>query len=458
MIEKVEKFFIKYDLAGAQKTPKTYLIGFSGGYDSMCLLDILNKMCDHKLVALHLNHNWRGDEAKVEEENCKKFCEERNIEFISETLNSDTKKTETAAREARQLFFKKYYKKYNADGLFLAHTKSDNTETIVYRMVQGTGVNGLCGIFAQNEIMGMEIFRPLINCTREEIEDYCSKNHLEPNHDSSNEDTRYKRNFIRHAILPKLKEMNTNLDESIMRLSEIAASEKRILDEYMNILETNLKLKEGDRFKTPVFMGLSEDLRKQFILNLLVENGFDYDSKKIDEIFAFINLNQGSKTGKTHSLDGKNWLFINTKEFYIIQNAQKVQRLQNDTNEVTIDSEGEYVFGNKIFKVEKYTQDTLPKFPKENEFCAYVSNLDFPLTLRYRNEGDTIQPFGMQGSMKLKKYLINKNVPKFERDGIIMLCKNSEVLWACGCGLSEKLRAAKVPQYMIKTECGCCDG
>jgi tRNA(Ile)-lysidine synthase len=98
MIQEIRKFLKDYNLLDAQKT---FLVGFSGGFDSMCLLDCLNnirKDFGFRLVAIHLNHNWRGESALKEQENCKKYCEKNNIEFYTETLSDDVKKTETIAR------------------------------------------------------------------------------------------------------------------------------------------------------------------------------------------------------------------------------------------------------------------------------------------------------------------------------------------------------------------------
>ena len=159
MINKVKNFLKKH---GLNDSNKTFVVGFSGGYDSMCMLDILYRISEKsgfKLIALHLNHNWRGREAEIEQENCERYCKEKNIQLYTETLPAGTPKTETVAREKRQEFFKKCYKKFNADGLFLAHTKSDNTETILYRLSKGTGVKGLCGILENSKLDFCDVYK-----------------------------------------------------------------------------------------------------------------------------------------------------------------------------------------------------------------------------------------------------------------------------------------------------------
>lgn len=457
MLSAVVEFLERYNL---DAEGKTYAVGFSGGYDSMCLLDILNKLSKtygFSLIALHLNHNWRGEEAKKEAENCKNFCEKNEIKFVTETLDKNLKKTETTARLERQKFFKKNYEKYNVDGLFLAHNKSDNTETLLYRVIKGTGVNGLCGIAPKNTLNGCEIYRPILAFARDEIEAYISENNLSPNVDSSNADSKYMRNFIRHKILPQIKEINSNVDEAVKKLSQIASSEQKIINEYLEILRKKITF-EG-RIRTEKFLALSEDVQKKFILNFLLERGLEYDSKRIYEIFGFIKENAESKTGKTYSLNSDSWLFVSKKELYPFQKTKD----ENVQEAITVYGCGEVCFGGSVFRVKKYVGDTPLKFPLENENAAFVSGLEFPLTLRFRQDGDVIQPFGMSGSMKLKKFFINKNMPKNMRDSVILLCKNKEVLWASGCCVSEKLRAGKMPDYVLtieeKNEGGCgCDG
>lgn len=161
MIEVVENFLDEFDLKNPENT---LLVGFSGGYDSLCLLDILNGLSQKygfKLVALHLNHNWRGEESLQDELNCKDFCTKMNIEFVSETLESDGPKTESVAREARYNFFLKHAKNYPNPAIFTAHTQSDNAETIIYRIIKGTGVKGLQGILPKRVIDGVPIYRSL---------------------------------------------------------------------------------------------------------------------------------------------------------------------------------------------------------------------------------------------------------------------------------------------------------
>lgn len=447
MINKVKNFLKKYDLLNPKKT---FIVGFSGGYDSMCMLDLLHRISQKngfKLIALHLNHNWRGREAEIEQENCENYCRQNNIEIYTEILPKDTPKTETVAREKRQEFFKKCYKKYNADGLFLAHTKSDNTETILYRLSKGTGVKGLCGILENSKLEDCNVFRPLIEFSRNDIMHYCSVHKLVPNNDSSNFDTKYARNFLRHQIISELKTINPKIDDVILNLSKIAISEQNIVKEYLTKVRQDIE-KDG-YLLTSKFVELSKDVQYKMILDFLVRENLDYDSKKVEEIYDFINKSVKYKSGKTLSLTKDLWLFASKEKMCKIDDLEP----EKNRDEVKIEKCGTYKFHNKIVKIEEYKEKDVPKYPSVSEMKAYVKlEKDFTLTIRTRVHGDIIRPFGMQGTMKLKKLFINKGIEKFKRDDIILLCKKNEVLWASGVCVSEKLRADALPTHVLTIE------
>jgi len=401
MLDIVENFLKQHDLTSSDKT---FLVGFSGGCDSLCLLDILHhfsKVYGFNLVALHLNHNWRGEESDAEELNCKNFCEKSGIEFISEKLsNGSTQKNENFAREARYSFFLKHAKKIQNAAIFTAHTKTDNVETIIYRIIKGTGFRGLQGIPPSRAMDEIWVYRPLLSVSRKKIEDYCNCKGLAANSDSSNFDMNFKRNYIRHKIVPLFDEINFHAENSINSLAKMAVSQSNIVDEYMEIIRQDIT--DADKFLTQKFIKLSDDVKRKLIYDACIRKDLDYDSKKIE-----------------------------------------------------INQEGKWPFSeNKAFSLQKYNGDEDVVFPGENAPYALV-NLDdvgLNLTIRTRREGDYLVPFGMSGKMKLKKYLNSKGVSQHEKDGILLLCKDSEVLWVAKVGLSNKLKVVNRPTHVLKLE------
>lgn len=446
MLNIVEKFLKKYDLTSSENT---FLTGFSGGCDSMSLLDILkilSKKYGFKVVAAHLNHNWRGEESLLEEQNCKEFCRKNKIEYVCETLESSVDKSENSARQARYKFFLKLAKTYKNCSIFTAHSASDNAETLIYRIIKGTGSKGLQGILPERKIDGYSVFRPLLNLTREEIEGYCISKGLIANTDSSNLDINYKRNFIRHKIIPLFKEINYNAPKAIVSLAKIALNQNKIVEEYLNLIKPEIYF--GDKILTPKFKNLSAEVRQKIIYDIVLEHNLNYDFKKIKNISNFIEENWNSKAGSRYSLTSGLWLFVNKDSLYLID------KLQNKKNiSIKIKKEGEYEIPeiNGAFSLQKYKGGEKIEFPGENALYAYVeikSEIDFEL--RTRKEGDFINPFGMNGSMKLKKYLNSKGVVRHEKDSVLMLCHDSEVFWVIGTGLSNKFKVVNKPSHVIE--------
>lgn len=446
MIEIVKKFLDEHDL---KSSDKTFLIGFSGGCDSLCLLDILyglSKQYGFKLVALHLNHNWRGEESFQEEQNCKEFCKKLGIEYISELLENG-QKTEKAAREARYCFFLKYARNYSNSAIFTAHTRTDNAETIIYRIIKGTGINGLQGIPQKRMLQEVPVYRPLLTVSRKKIEDYCNSKGLVANIDSSNFNVTYKRNFIRQKIMPLFDEINFHAEKSIALLSKLAISYTNIVNEYINLILKDVY--SDNKLLTEKFKNLSDDVMKKIIYDACLKFDLDYDSRKIENILEFIKSNFNSKSGSRYSLTSDLWLFANSKYIYLINKTKG----EKNNKEIKITSQGNWEFvEGKAFSLEKYEGGNLDKFPSENALYAYVNltEIGLNLTLRTRREGDFITPFGMKGSMKLKKYLNSKGISQHEKDELILLCQGSEVLWVAGVGLSNKLKVTNKPTHIIK--------
>ena len=433
----VLKFINKHNLIN-----KTVIIGFSGGFDSMCLLDILYQIKNDasiKLVACHFNHNWRGDESRQEQENCQKFCEERGIEFYAKTAPKKLKKSEAVARVIRYDFFEKAAKKYKADAIFTAHNKNDVAETLLYRVIKGTGIVGLKSIAENRE----NIYRPLLEVSRDDIEKYCKKNKLKPNVDSSNTDVKYKRNYIRHQLIPASMEINPNVVDALVSLSKVAQDESEIVGEYLSYV--NSYIVEDDVIITPRFIPLSSSVKKRLIYDLLISLNVEYEFEKVNNLYEFIQENCTSKKGVKTSLTKGMWLYVSSRTIEVIIKKDKVD------DEVNVRLIGCYDIGDYEFDISVYAGEDINSFPDDNSYSAYIGlrDVDLDFTLRTRLEGDVINPLGMTGSMKLKKYLISKSIPQHKKDDLILLCQGEEVLWVAGIGLSNKIQVEGTPTHKI---------
>lgn len=435
----ITTFLKKYNI---DKPKDIYLVAFSGGFDSMCLLNALKNCAKNKIVAVHLNHNWRGVESDGEEQNCKDFCKKIGVEFYAEKLPDGAPQTETEARNARYVFFEKCAKKFDSNIIFTAHNKNDNAETIIYRMAKGTGISGLCAILPNRGIF----YRPLLNIERKDIEKYCKENNLTPNNDSSNSDKIHKRNLIRNDILPLLSKINSNINDSLNSLIQSAKEEEQIVAEYIELIEN--KILKGGKYKTKEFLNLAEPLQMRIIYNLITPLvPQDYDRQRIQTLLDFIKENYESKSGKICSVTTGYSLYVCEKYFELIKekDAKKIS--------IKINKIGEYKDGRISVNIRECTciPDKTDKYSGGVVFVDF-SSLDFDFEFRNRKDGDIIQPCGMKGHQKLKKYLNSRKIPNHKKDELLFLTQGNEILWAVGLGLSDKIKVTKNPTHKIEVK------
>lgn len=236
MINQVLKTIKKYNLI---EKNDNIIVGVSGGPDSMCLLNILNKLKEQleiKITVAHINHMIRK-EADEETKYVEDYCKMNNIPCFVKRINvlekasNDKIGTEEAGRKARYDFFEEIAKKVNANKIATAHNANDNAETVLMNIIRGTGSSGLKGI---EPIRDGRFIRPLIECERVDIETYCNENKLEPKIDKSNFENTYTRNKIRNILIPNIKqEFNPNIIHSLNKMSELLKEENEFIEQYV---------------------------------------------------------------------------------------------------------------------------------------------------------------------------------------------------------------------------------
>lgn len=245
MEEKVLNTIKKFNLI---ENGDKIILGVSGGPDSISMLNILNNIRNDKklqlkfdIIVAHVNHNIRKD-AIDDQKFVENFCKKINIPFYVKSIDipqiSKNQKIgeEEAGRNARYQFFDEILEKEHANKIAIAHNKNDKIETIIMNIFRGSGIAGLRGI---EPIKNNKYIRPLIECERKEIEQYCKEQGIEPRIDKTNFENEYTRNKIRNIIIPYIKkEFNPNIIETMDRLSNLVKEE----DEYLEkLVETKYK-------------------------------------------------------------------------------------------------------------------------------------------------------------------------------------------------------------------------
>lgn len=307
MEKKVLKTISKYNLI---ENGDKLVLGVSGGPDSISMLDILNEIKENnkidlnfEIVVAHINHMIRK-EAKEDEEFVRKFCKEKNIEFYSKSIDvkklANTNKigTEEAGRNVRYKFFDEVLEKTGSNKIAIAHNKNDNAETIIMNIMRGSGISGLKGIEAKRGIY----IRPLIECEREEIENYCEEKKLNPRIDKTNFENEYTRNKIRNIIIPYVKkEFNPNIINTLERLSNLVKEEEEYIEIQIRNAYNNLLIeasKEEIVLDLKKFNNQEKVIKSRVLLytiTRLLGSSNGIEKVHIEDIIKLCNNNIGNK-------------------------------------------------------------------------------------------------------------------------------------------------------------------
>lgn len=318
-----EKFLKTVKENNLIKPNDVIVVGVSGGPDSIALLFCLNKFKDIlkcRIVCAHINHLIREDstdDEKFVENVCKNF----NIPFykkrenIIELSKKLKKGTEETGREVRYSFFDEVLEKENANKIAIAHNKNDNAETIILNLTRGSGLTGLEGIQPSEY---NKYIRPFIDISRKEIEDYCDKYDLKPRIDSTNKENIYNRNIIRNKVLPILRQINPNVEESLSRISKIVKEENEFVNNYTEkVYKAISHISVGEiSFELKDFNNESRTIKQRLVLytiNELIGNTRNVEKTNVDDIIKLAENNIGNKFME---LNKKIKIFIKNKKIF----------------------------------------------------------------------------------------------------------------------------------------------
>lgn len=412
MIEKILKTLNDYSMLG---NAKRITVALSGGADSVALLNVLNSLKEifnFELTAAHFNHKIRGKEADRDENFCKDICKKIGVNIFIGTADvpavSKEKKQslELAARECRYAFFDSL----DTDLVATAHTASDNIETVIFNITRGTGLAGLCGIPPKRG----KYIRPLIYCTRQEIERYCTANELTFVNDSTNDIDDCSRNIIRHKVIPALKEINPSLENTALGSTALFAADNNCLEHAAEIVYKNALKEEGLSVKT--FAHLDKAVISR-ILRIYYKSvcGSSADLKHINELVDLC------ERGGTISLKDKRTATCKNGFLKIEEPFVKTEF------SVTLD-----YADNDFFGEDQKVNNLLLKN------MISCDNIKGELIVRKRLPGDKIR-LGKRGVTKTFKNLYNEyKIPLCERDNLPVIADEEGPLWVYKIGVASR--------------------
>lgn len=307
----------------------TLIVGVSGGADSVFLFHLLNKAkkdLSLKIIVAHVNHLLRGKDSDSDEKFVKTLCLENEVTFALKRANikSLSKKSkkglEETGREIRYDFFKTLAKTHKSKFILTAHHADDNLETILFNFVRGSSLKGLCGMEEKEEFCkNLYLIRPLLNFSKKQIEEYLKLNHIPFKTDKTNKDITYKRNFLRHKIIPTLKKINPSFAETVAKNSQNLREIQSFLETESDNFIKNYSLdKKSKKFNAKSFRTLSKAIQKEIILNIYrlhIGNTQNLTTKNIEEVLTLIESTTGNKKKKL----GKVTFYIKNNIIQILQ-------------------------------------------------------------------------------------------------------------------------------------------
>lgn len=399
----------------------TVIVALSGGADSVTLLhslSVIKSELGFSLRAAHLNHNIRGQEAIRDMNFCSEICAQLGIPIDIKSVDvlaaSNVQKisVELAGRNERYKFFAELSDIYSNVKIATAHTASDNIETVILNLARGTGIDGLCGIPVKRD----NIIRPLIDLTRADIEEYCRLNSLEYVTDSTNLEQIYNRNKIRENVVPVLRQLNLSVEDACIRMCRQMTDINHYLSEQTLQALDNCKIKFG--YSCSKLVGLPKAIRYRAFVLIAQNAGVENLEKKHIDLCADIVYNSGT---------------VNLPNGFFAISKQGIFRISRSLNlpkfvSIELKNNTSFYFNDKFYSFEFSDTQT------DDSFAVYST---VPIVLRNRQDGDTFTLPHRNITKTLKKLFNELKIPSEDRDNLLLLEQNNNVIWIEGIGSSK---------------------
>jgi tRNA(Ile)-lysidine synthase len=432
------------------------IVGVSGGPDSVCLLHILHELREELeigLIVAHYDHGLREKEDEAETQFVRRLATTMALPFETEKTSllreGITSSMEERARNARYAFFEKLKDKLYAQKIAVGHNLNDQAETVLMRLLRGSGPSGLTGIPPSREDT---IIRPLIEIKREEIESYLKTNDLSYVLDSSNLQTDYLRNKIRLELLPQLLAYQPRLVDHLGQLARIMGGDNRYLEDQAEawVAREAEQRPEGD-ILIPVqsFIELREPIRNRVTRHLLKKVGKNL--RRIDHVhIESVHMLAKSRNpqGVLNLPNGLTAKRIYDKLAFMAGNVEKSIEFYYPLEVV-----GTYYLeeiGRSVTLVEMERDVDLNV--QNQEWTAYLDadKLQYPLILRNFKPGDRFVPFGMAGHKKIKDFFIDLKIPSEMRALTPILVSQDTPVWVCGHRIADRFKVTSETRRILK--------
>ena len=452
LTEKIEKTIARYNmLAKGDRV----LVAVSGGPDSIALLHNLNLLKDKlniKLFVGHINHQLRKEESDQDQEFVKNLSEKLNLKFLCKSIDvqkaaqKNKLSIEECARKMRYIALESMAKKVKADKIAIGHTSDDQAETVLMRLIRGSGPSGLCGIPA---IRG-KFIRPLLDTKREEIESFLKENLLEYRVDWSNFKMDYLRNRIRLKLLALIKnEFNPNIVDSLSRTAQLLSFQRDFLQkEIERSFEKASLSRRGDKIVLDLkrMIGYDIYLRTNIVRLAFCHISQDLNPPSFHRIQRVLELLTSGKAGKKAELDRYIWAEISEGNLAIYKSKKPAKPH-------LVELPGEIQIENLKLKSEIIAREKLPlKIKSNSQNIAYLDwdKLAGPFGIRHRKDKDRFIPLGLEGSKSLADFLTDLKIPRMEREEIFLLTSKNRIAWVIGYRIDDRFKITLQTKKVLK--------
>ncbi|MBR5295763.1 MAG: tRNA lysidine(34) synthetase TilS, partial [Clostridia bacterium] len=432
------------------------LVAFSGGKDSLCLLSLLKQISEKfnfSVGACHVHHNIRGKEADLDLDFCKKICSEQNIPFFEMHVDvpSFAKEKglglEEGARILRYDALESVADKENYNKIATAHTASDQAETVLFRIIRGSGFSGTSGIPSKRD----RIIRPLLPFFTEEILCFLEENALPFKEDSTNSDILYSRNRIRKEIIPQLKQINPSAEDALVRFSFLSAWQEEMIQDICDCLEEKENISpESQKVPLSSLLPLAAKtsgypLLYEILSRMAKNEKIVIDFERFTALIGLINCaNEGKiieiSNGYCFTVEKQNLIFFkNDEKISGIEYEKKLTLGENDLSPLRALLTLSDKRRGKVENINKKLLIIHAAFDK-------IEGDLFARNLRY---GDKIAIGQMTRSVK--KLLGEAGISAKDRSNVPMICDAKGIIWIPFVGLCDRVRHSETDEIFTLT-------